>query len=335
MQAKNLINHVVLVVDRSYSMSSLRNDTIRVFDNLIAQLADDSKLVGQETRVSVYLFGSKIECVIYDMDVLRLPSLSSLYQIEGNTKLIDATVQAIDELGEIPTKYGDHSFLLYVLTDGQENESRNTAAALRTRIQSRSAYWTFAAFVPNRNHVGEAARFGFPTDNIMVWNTDSVGLKDFGTRVKTVTRSYMNARAKGIRSTSSLFKLDISNLNTQAVKRHLDKLSRNEYVIVPVRKEGSEVRTFCEYNGQIGEYNKGNAFYQLSKSEKIQANKQICLRDKLTGAVYTGDEARDLLKLPDFEVKVSPTDFGKYDIFVQSTSVNRKLVKGTELLYMF
>lgn len=41
-----------------------------------------------------------------------------------------------------------------------------------------------------------------------------------------------------------------------------------------------------------------------------------------------------MLGLPDFEVKVNPASYGQYDIFVQSTSVNRKLIKGTKLLVL-
>ena len=49
-------------------------------------------------------------------------------------------------------------------------------------------------------------------------------------------------------------------------------------------------------------YRTGGAFYQLSKSEKIQARKQIAVLEKKTDRVYTGPEARALLGLPDTEV---------------------------------
>ena len=81
-----------------------------------------------------------------------------------------------------------------------------------------------------------------------------------------------------------------------------------------------------------GSYTKGEAFYQLSKKETIQSGKQVMVRDKTTGEFYGGREARGLLGIPDYEIRVAPTDHPKYDIFVQSTSSNRKLVPGTEVL---
>ena len=78
----------------------------------------------------------------------------------------------------------------------------------------------------------------------------------------------------------------------------------------------------------------GGAFYQLSKSEKIQARKQIAVLEKKTDRVYTGPEARALLGLPDNEVRVKPDHNDNFTIFVQSTSVNRKLVPNTRLLLM-
>lgn len=336
MQATNLINHIVFVVDRSTSMYGKEKQVISVFDNLVAGFAEDSKKFNQETRVSVYLFGSRIDCVIYDMDVLRLPSLASLYDLEGATRLIDATYQAIEELQQTPTKYGDHAFLMYVLTDGEENSSSKSADLLNRQIRVLTANWTFAAFVPNRMAVGPTSRFGFPIDNIAVWDTaGNIGLRGVQDNIRNVTKSYMQARSKGIRSTSSLFRVDTTNLTTTVVKSNLNKLRSSRYVIVPVKREGSEIRTFCEYNSAIGQYDKGHAFYQLSKPETVQGHKEICVVNKITKDVYSGTDARALLGLPDENIRVKPEQFGKFDVFVQSTSVNRKLVKGTSLLYLF
>lgn len=83
----------------------------------------------QETRVTVFQFDDVVECLVYDKDVLRLPSLRNIYgPARANTALIDATIKAVNELKETPERYGDHAFLCYVLTDGQENASRASAA---------------------------------------------------------------------------------------------------------------------------------------------------------------------------------------------------------------
>jgi hypothetical protein len=78
----------------------------------------------------------------------------------------------------------------------------------------------------------------------------------------------------------------------------------------------------------------GRGFYQFTKREEIQDYKQIVLRDKLSGDMFTGGEAREMLDLPPTgKVTIRPKSFEKFDVFVQSTSYNRKLINGTKFLY--
>ncbi len=79
----------------------------------------------------------------------------------------------------------------------------------------------------------------------------------------------------------------------------------------------------------------GAAFYARSKPYKsVQRYKLIVIRDKNSGEVYAGQSARDLLNLPtQGMISLSPGNHGNYDIYIQSTSVNRKLVAGTNVLY--
>ena len=118
-------NHVVFVLDQSTSMRSHAEALVKLFDNEVAFLAQHSKELNQETRVSVYVFGSQgtAKCVIYDMDVLRLPSIKDLYKPYGNTALCDATVLAVEDLQFTKHKYGQHSYWMLVFTDGYENDS--------------------------------------------------------------------------------------------------------------------------------------------------------------------------------------------------------------------
>jgi hypothetical protein len=69
--SQNYINHVALVLDASSSMSHLSRKVVDVADQQIAYLARRSRELDQETRVTVYVFADKVECVIYDKDVLR------------------------------------------------------------------------------------------------------------------------------------------------------------------------------------------------------------------------------------------------------------------------
>jgi uncharacterized protein YegL len=327
---KNYVNHVVFVIDRSGSMSGLKNDTIKVFDDQIQQLAISSKQFDQETRVSVYVFDDRVECLVYDMDCLRLPSLAKLYTIGGNTALIDATLKSIDDLEKTATLYGDHAFLVYVLTDGEENASSKSGTTLIRKLESLPENWTVAVLVPSALGLNSAKRFGFPAQNIQIWSTTSEGIREVGAVLSKSTSNFMRARSTGVRGTKSLFTVDASTIKASAVQSKLDELNAAEYGLFPVRRD-AVIKDFVE-SWTSKPYVVGSAYYMLHKPEAIQANKQICIQNKNNGRVYAGANARKLLALPDYEVKVNPITYGDFNIFVQSTSVNRKLPSGTMVI---
>ncbi|RTL00973.1 MAG: VWA domain-containing protein [Proteobacteria bacterium] len=331
--SKNLINHVVLSLDASSSIEDrgLTDTLVKVSDTIISQLAELSKDTDQETRVSIYLFGSTVECLVYDKDVLRLPSVKSFYKADGMTALIDGTLNPIFDLEKTATLYGDHSFLVYVLTDGEENYSNRKSSELVSKLRSLPENWTVATFVPNKRGVDFALKAGFSDNNIQIWGTTTVGLKDVETKIKKANTSYFAARASGVRGTKNLFELNSNNLNTNVIQKTLDSLTPGkDYDLFPVRTD-AVIKDFVESWTQQP-YRVGSAYYMLSKPEKIQASKQILIEDKFNGKVYTGDQARSLLNLPNFEVKVNPLDHSKYNVFVQSTSTNRKLIRDTKLI---
>lgn len=91
------------------------------------------------------------------------------------------------------------------------------------------------------------------------------------------------------------------------------------------------IKKFVEDNGAA--FKKGRGFYEFTKVETIQGYKEIILMDK-SGDFYEGEKAREMLGLPIGEsARIKPTSLEKYAVFVQSTSVNRKLVAGTRFLY--
>lgn len=330
----NYINHVVLVLDASTSMRPHTQELIRVADGQVKYLARRSQELDQETRVSIYSFNNNVECLIYDKDVLRLPSIASLYDTSGMTALLDATAKSLDDLDQTATLYGDHAFLAFVLTDGQENRSRYTSpTALKSKLNALPENWTVACLVPDQRSVFEAKGFGFPPENVAVWDSQSAaGVVEVGETIRRATDNFMEARTKGIRGTRSLFSTGLDAVNTQTVHSNLVPLDKRAYDLIPVHHDMA-IREYIQSRGL--HYNIGKGFYQLTKREEIQPQKQIAIREKRTGQVYWGDAARDLLGLPrDVSVKVKPDINPEYDVFVQSTSVNRKLIQDTDVLVL-
>lgn len=330
---QGLTNHVAILLDASSSMSIHHNAVIRAVDEQIASLARLSKEMDQETRVTVVIFSDRAQVLIYDKDVLRLPSIREHYHPNGMTALVDATLLALDDLSELPEKYTDHAYFCIVLTDGQENASKNRPSVLAQRVSQLSDNWTLAALVPDMRGEDYAQRCGFPPGNIAVWDTrTAAGFDQAAHTIRRATETFMTNRAAGIRSSRSVFSTGSEAVNAASVRQAgLTPLPRNNYQLVPVPRV-AEIRPFVQECGYT--FRTGCAFYELMKTETIQASKSIAVLEKKTDRVYTGPEARDLIGLPDMNVRVKPDYNTDYTIFVQSTSVNRKLMPGTRLLIM-
>lgn len=344
-KSANYINHITLLLDASSSMTRYRHDLVKVADAQITHLAERSKFHDQETRITVYTFthdgmGANIPCLIYDKDVLRMPSISGLYHPNGWTPLCDAITQAIADMKLVSEKYGDHSHLLYVLTDGYENRSRQqNRTGLQGLIRSLPDNWTVAAFAPDVMSKTELIKYGFHKDNIKVWDVNE-GVEEVGAAMAYTTDMYMTARAQGTRSTTSLFSMAAPAASD--VKATMTPMTKGSFWVENVTTE--EVAKVD--NGRIDQIMQlktgkpyspdGRTFYRMDKRERIQPGKKIAIVDK-QGNAYTGSAARTLLGLPpegSTEVRVSPGRWTEYEVYVQSTSNNRKLFPGTRVLVM-
>ncbi len=327
MIANNYINHVVLVLDASSSMQRLERDVVQVADNTIAYLAQRSQELNQETRVTIYKFDDRVECLVYDKDVLRLPSIASLYRTHGMTALIDATMKSIQDLEKTATLYGDHAFLIYVLTDGMENRSILSTRDLSHVLSKLPDNWTLACMVPDQQGVFEAKRFGFAPNNIAVWNTDAQGIKEVGEVIRQTSETFMVNRAQGIRGSKNLFHMDVAKIDTTK----LMPIQASQHTKFNV----SQTVPIAEFiRRMLGYYDIGSTYYELVKTEEVQAKKNILVVRKSTGEVYSSKDARAMLGLPSEAVKVAPASHPEYTIYVQSTSVNRKLPAGTSVIVM-
>ena len=363
--SKHLQNHVAILLDASSSMEGRQADVIKTVDGQIKYLARRSQEMDQETRVSIYTFASwdNVNCVIFDRDVLRLPSIGSLYHINGNTALIDATLLAISDLKQMMVKYGDHAFLVYVLTDGEENDSRGSgrmgtpgpsvgvrsylARSLKATIESLPENWTLAALVPGVNGKQQAIDHGFPRGNVFAWDISSdTGVEEAMMEVKTATDTYMVMRASGQSGTRTLFSTDATAVNAATIQAAgLQPLKPGTYDLIKVtrlkpgqgtlnkdKKQVWELADFLRHNGL--KFVLGRNFYLLGKKERIAGDKEIAVRERTTNRVFVGAGVRAMIGLSDKAESVAPDKNPDYDIFVQSKSNNRHLFNGDEILVL-
>lgn len=111
---------------------------------------------------------------------------------------------------------------------------------------------------------------------------------------------------------------------------HLEAVDPSRFQVLYVDST-QDIQSFVNATGAT--FRKGRGFYQLTKRELIQEQKEVVLVNP-QGDMFSGAYARELIGLPYGERgNVQPYAGNDYMVFVQSTSSNRKLIGGTKFLY--
>lgn len=130
--------------------------------------------------------------------------------------------------------------------------------------------------------------------------------------------------------------LTVASTNTSryaaaATSGDLVPVSPGRFQILDV-EDNTVIKNFVEDN-QLP-FKTGRGFYEFTKREEVQEKKEVILKDKQTGDMFCGDAARRIIGLPlGQRGNIKPDSFGKYQVFIQSTSYNRKLIGGSKFLY--
>lgn len=334
-------NYVGISRDHSVSMRPIREAAGRDYNATISGIREVAQAAGQDTIVSVVKSGVGTrgevvrESTNSSINVLRAIPAGG-YITDGNsTPLFDSIGDLIEQFERTPDASDSNtSFLVMAITDGEENSSRKwSARTLMAKIAElqKTDRWTFVFRVPRGYARTLSQQFGVPAGNILEWDQTDRGVQVATEATKEAFTQYYEGLKSGVRSTTKFY-TNLKDVDIKTVKAALVDVSGAVNLWLTSQKE--VIKDYCEKMSKAP-FVKGAAFYQLTKPEReVQDYKQIVLRDKQSGAVYGGAAARDLLGLPKFGTHpVVPGDHGQYDIYIQSTSVNRVLPPGTQLLY--
>lgn len=330
-----LTNRFVICLDSSGSMRSIAKEAVDAFNSNVETVRDGAKQSKQKSSVGLITFGEgggEVVEKFFNKDVSTLEHLDyEEFKPQGMTPMLDAIGLAVDKLRKLKDSKST-SYVVLVVTDGQENHSRKYTAHKLNELMNKcqaTDRWTFAFLVPPGGKRVLCNQFGIPQGNVQEWEATAAGMATATKAMSAGISSYYVSRSTGHSSTKSFFTTDMSKVSAKKVKSQLDDLS-GQFSSHKVPCECA-IREFVEQSGHT--FTKGYGFYQLTKDEMVQSYKEILIMEKGKRAIYGGADARSLLGLPDANIKVRPGNHANYDIFVQSTSVNRKLVRGTTLLY--
>ena len=264
------------------------------------------------------------------------------YTPYGDTALYDGIADAI-ALGETASLGENDAVLIEVITDGQENCSKrwmipgrgysfynkgNLSAYILRQINT--GKWTFVMQVPNERSRNLMQSIGIPEDNIIVWETSRVGTQVAEEKTSGGIKCFTTSRRAGATASSTFFQaVDLSKVQSKDLNKLTNLAHRFKTLVVD--KE-TPIKDFIENKAKV-QYVIGAAYYELTKVELVQPTKNILIMEKGKTAIYGGAEARKLLGIDSVNnYKLDPFNLSKYKIFIESTSVNRVLVRGTTVL---
>lgn len=168
------LTEIVLILDRSGSMSSIKADTEGGLDSFIKEQA---KQPG-ECRVSLVQFDNEYNKVFDNLDIKEVRPIKLVPR--GNTALYDAIGRTITDVGQrlavTPEEARPGQVLVAVITDGEENASREyTQARIKEMIthQSTQYSWAFTYIGANQDSVLNGTRMGFAAGASLTYGTSA------------------------------------------------------------------------------------------------------------------------------------------------------------------
>jgi uncharacterized protein YegL len=192
---RNDLTDITLVVDRSGSMSQVREDAEGGINSFIENQAKEPG----EALLTLVQFDTEYEFVHRGIPIANVPKYH--LRPRGMTALLDAVGRAINETGERLAKMNEKDrpglVIFVVMTDGLENSSREfTKHQLKEMIdrQQRDYNWHFTFLGANQDAFAEAREIGI--DALGAANY-AVGkeMAAYGATMSKVARMRRQARA--------------------------------------------------------------------------------------------------------------------------------------------
>lgn len=194
--------HISVVLDRSGSMNSIKNDMIGGFNKFLT----DQKTVEGKATFSLVRFDDVIETVVNFVNLKDVkPIDSTILDPRGSTALLDAIGQTVDELGaklaalsedEKPSKV-----IIMIIIDGQENSSSkfsNIQIAEKIRHQTEIYQWQFVFLGANQDAIATAKSIGIAASSSITYAADSEGTRDALEGTSNLLRSYRGGESKQV-----------------------------------------------------------------------------------------------------------------------------------------
>jgi len=175
---KKNYTHIEVVLDRSGSMSSIRDKTIDSFNEFISK----QKAVKGKATVSLRQFDDEYQT---DYEMIKIKDAEKLnqetYQPRGMTALLDAIGKTVILLGEklslMNKKERPERVIFCVQTDGMENSSKEFSSndiQQLIKTQEKDYNWQFVFLGAGLESVKSAISYGFSTNKSATYSKENI-----------------------------------------------------------------------------------------------------------------------------------------------------------------
>lgn len=184
---------LVMILDRSGSMSGLELDTIGGYNSMLKA----QKQLPGEVFVTTVLFNHRSR-ILHDREDIRFvkPLTIRDYMVSGTTALYDAIGMTLDHMEnhyKTRGKNEDH-VIVVITTDGMENSSTEYhQAAIKSRIERLKEHYGFEFIFLGANMDAEvvAEDFGIERNRAVTYHADEEGTK---LNFETISHAVENVR---------------------------------------------------------------------------------------------------------------------------------------------
>lgn len=179
METKHKVYNLI-ILDESGSMASIKNTIISGFNEVVQTVKGIAlQYPEQEHLISLVTFnGLDVKTLLQNEEVNKLTLIDdSKYNPDSMTPLFDAMGESISRLKRTVKAESDYNVLVTILTDGEENASREyTGAAIKKMIDElKMENWTFTYI--GANHDVEAFALSISITNTMKFETNEKDIK--------------------------------------------------------------------------------------------------------------------------------------------------------------
>lgn len=196
------LTYIALVLDRSSSMSSVREATIAGFN---AFLEEQRKAPGE----ALVTFASFADTYELHRDAVPLGSIEPLneqtYSPHGNTALYDGIGKTIDAIGTrlaaMPEAHRPAKVLVVIQTDGEENASRtyNRLSITSMINHQRTKYnWNFVFIGASEAAVAGAIAMGVPQNFTRQYTPDVAGTRQLFAYTSASVANYRGVASESL-----------------------------------------------------------------------------------------------------------------------------------------